>query len=62
MDTKIWTYKRMSDGAEFTLTTEEVERAVYMAMRGADPFEQASHPEQGIEPQSGSHAEFPLAA
>ncbi len=64
MDSKIWTYRRMSDGAEFTLTARQAERAVYLAMRGVDPFAQDSQAGRSLEShaRSDSRAQLPLAA
>lgn len=62
MDTKIWTYTRTSDGAEFTLTTDQAVRAAHLAMRGSDPFEALPAPARRIELRSELNVELPLAA
>lgn len=73
MSTKVWTFKRYSDGAERTVSREQAMYVLYRAMHGLDPFEdeqasapQASAPQasapQAIDRRAASHDDLPLAA
>lgn len=68
MSTKVWTFKRYSDGAERTVSKEQAMYVLYRAMHGLDPFEdeQASAPQasasKAIDQRAASHDDLPLAA